>query len=111
MYLKSGNRIIILIGKLHSNYDYWLRISELQMDGLDKVIIYKHVFLQIRTSVLKNVNRETYLSGSMYLDEAHYHMLLGAGGDILSIAFDECAVSTSIEVKFNDILTESKIQI
>ena len=110
MYLKSGDRVIFLVGKEHSNYDYWLKISLLQISYLDNVIIDDHDFMQIRASVINNVKRDKYLSGTMDIDDAHYHVL-GAGGDALLIAFDECADSTSIEVKFSDILNEKEFQI
>ena len=61
MYLKSGDRIMILMGKLHNNYNYWEGISKLQKNGLGKVIIDDHIFLQIRASVIKNVKRDSYL--------------------------------------------------
>ena len=110
MYLKSGDRIVILVGELHSNYGYWLGISEIQKNGLDKVLLDGHVFLQIRASLINNVKREAYLNGTMDQDETDYHVL-GAGGAALSIAFDECATSTSIEMNFSWVLLDSEFQV
>ena len=110
MFLKSEDRIIILIGELYRNYGDWLIISEFQKNGLEKVTIDDHVFIQIRASVIQNVKRDAYLKGTMDYDEIDYHVL-GAGGAALSIAFDECATSMSIELKFSWVLMENEFQI
>ena len=95
MYLKCGDMLMILVGILHNKYSYWEGISKLQKNGLEKVIIDDHIFLQIRLSVIKSVKRDVYLNGTIDNEEIDYHVL-GAGGAALLITFDECDTSTLI---------------
>ena len=56
------------------------------------------------------MKREAYLNGTMDQDDTDYHVL-GAGGAALSIAFDDCATSTSIEMKISWVLLDSESQV
>lgn len=76
----------IAIGKKLRSYR-WKR--------LEKVIIDDHIFLLIRSSVIKNVKIDAYINGVMDNKDINYH-ILGAGGTTVSIVFDECATSTPI---------------
>ena len=61
--------------------------------------------MQIRASVLNNVRRDAFVNGTMYHDDINYHVL-GVGGAAISISFDECCSSASIELKFSQVLDE-----
>ena len=85
-------------------------ITRLQNNGLDKVIIYDCKFLQVRASSISNVWRDLLVNGTMDNNEINRNHL-GIGGAGVPIVFDECSLSTSIELKFCKILDKIHFQV
>ena len=112
MFLKCTDRIVILIGENNNNLEYWTDISSKQNNGIDRVVIDNNPFMQIRASVLNSFRREAFVNGKMDHDEINYHILgVGFGGAAISISFDECCSSASIELKFSQVLDDEDFQV
>ena len=54
---------------------------------------------------MNNVRREALVNGAMDNEDMNL-LVLGVGDTVTSITFDECCSSTSIEVKFFQILND-----
>ena len=67
------------------------------------------VYYQINPTVIKNVSRGAFINGKYDNDMMEYHVL-GIGGAAISLSFLDCLSSTSIELKFSQLLNDDNIQ-
>lgn len=110
MYIKEQEDVLLLVSKNHCNYMYWEKISREQNNGLENINIGMQLFDQIQATVIKNGRREDFINGVMDKDELEYHVV-GIGGAAVSMSFPNCKASTSIELKFSELLEDKDIQL
>ena len=85
------------------------KIIEEQNSGLLTVVFGTKVYYQINASVIKNVSGGAFINGEYDNDMIDHHVL-GIGGAAISLSFLDCLSSTSIELKFSQLLNDDNIQ-
>ena len=94
---------MIIIGTESGDFQYWKRIIIEQDRSLDDVVFNDAHCHQINKTVLNNIRRDFFVNGEIDIDELEYH-IIGIGGAAISLSFDGCSSSTSIELEVSQVL-------
>ena len=109
MFINPVQDVLLLVCDQSNDFQYWKKIIEEQNSGLLTVVFGTKVYYQINASVIKNVSRGAFINGEYDNDMMDYHVL-GIGGAAISLSFLDCLSSTSIELKFSQLLNDDNIQ-
>ena len=110
MFIKPPHDILLLVADSHPQLEYWEMIIKMQDNGLDVIDIGENTYHQIHATVEKNARRPNFIQGDMDNKDISFHVV-GIGGAAIAISFNDCPGHTSIEYKFQNVLSDQDIQI
>ena len=77
---------------------------------MDIIIFNKERYHHINTTVVNNARRGGFVDGEIGTVELDYH-IIGIGCAAISLSFDKCSPSTSIEFDFSQVLRDKYFQV